>query len=217
MVKLGDSVVVKPGVRDADFDVDIGGWQGRVVEIKPGEGILVVHWDSVVLREMPAEMIEECVAQGLSWTLYHIGADEVAPTGPRDTEADVDQAVKALQKKQAWAWIGPEGRAIRGVLAGVDTDDEYACMKAWEEHLKEHLTFPFEAEVDEYQNRGPLQAGDRVTVKRTMLTDDLYGVIVRVTRGRRQYDFHLCDLAALDERSPNHDLVQVYRVWFANR
>jgi hypothetical protein len=35
MTKLrkGDSVVVKPGVMDLDFDIDIGGWQGRITEI----------------------------------------------------------------------------------------------------------------------------------------------------------------------------------------
>jgi hypothetical protein len=37
-------------------------------------------------------------------------------------------------------------------------------LLAWEEHLRCSLQFPFEAEVDEFQERGPLQAGDRLTV-----------------------------------------------------
>jgi len=44
MVKTGNSVVIKPDMRDVDFDVDIGGWQGRIVEIKSEEQILAVHW-----------------------------------------------------------------------------------------------------------------------------------------------------------------------------
>ena len=62
-----------------------------------------------------------------------------------------------------------------------------------------------------------MQAGDRLKVTGIALVDDLYGVIVDVWRGRRKYAAPLCDLAVVDERSPNHDLVQEYRVWFANR
>jgi len=76
---------------------------------------------------------------------------------------------------------------------------------------------PFEAEVDEFQKRGPLKARDRVTVKSSVITGDLYGIIVHVTRGRRQYDFPLCDLEALNEKPPNHQTIRDYRTWFANR
>lgn len=112
---------------------------------------------------------------------------------------------------------GEQGRGIQKVLGGVDPDDGWACMKAWGEHFRERLTFPFEAEVDEFQERGPLQAGDHVTVKKIITTDDLCGVIVRVMRGRRQYDCPLCDLEALNEKSPNYQMIRDYRVWFANR
>jgi hypothetical protein len=33
-VKVGDCVVVKPGILDPDFGFDIGGRQGRVVETR---------------------------------------------------------------------------------------------------------------------------------------------------------------------------------------
>jgi len=162
-------------------------------------------------------MFGECIERGLSWTTYHIGADEVAPASPRDTETDVDQAVKELEKEHAWNWIGPEGKAIREVLTGVGPDDVVAAFDAWNRHLEERLDFPFEAEVDEFQERGPLRGGDQVTVVGISGLDYTYGVIVHLRRDRRWYDFPLCDLAVLDGRSPNHDLMQEYRVWFANR
>jgi hypothetical protein len=218
MFEVGDAVAVKPGVRDIDFDVDIGGWQGRVEEIEPHEreGVLLVHWDSVTLREMPDEMIEECEMQGLSWALYPISASDVEPARPRDTQADVDQVVEELEKKHAWIGIGPEGRAIQKVLVGVDPDDVVAAFDAWNDHMEEHLDFPFEAKVDEFQKRGPLRGRDQVTVVSIAGLDYAYGVIVHLKRGSRRYDFPLCDLAVLDTSSPNHDLVQEYRVWFAN-
>ena len=92
-----------------------------------------------------------------------------------------------------------------------------AALSAWAAYLEEHLAFPFEAEIDEYQSRGPLQAGDRVNVTGVSLVDDLHAVIVDLWRGRRKYAFPLCDLEVIDKRSPNDQLVGDYRVWFANR
>ena len=217
--KVNDSVVVKSGVQDVDFDFDIGGWQGRVEEVEPREreGILLIHWDSVTLREMPDEMIEGCEKQGLSWALYPIPASDVEPARPRDTQADVERVVEELEKKHAWIWIGPEGHAIREILTGVDPGDVVAAFDAWNDHMEEHLEFPFEAEVAEFQERGPLRGGDQVTVVSIAGLDYTYGVIVHSRHGSRWYNFPLCDLAVLDTSSPNHDLVQEYRVWFANR
>ena len=56
-----------------------------------------------------------------------------------------------------------------------------------------------------------------MTVRGISEVDDLYGIIVRLRYGRRQYAFPLCDLEATDERSPNHRIVRDYAVWFANR
>lgn len=217
MVKVGDSVKVNPGIRDVDFDIDIGGWQGRVIEIISEGETLALHWDSVTLREMLSDMIEDCIDQGLGWTEYYIKADEVTPASPRDTEADVDQVVDELEKEHAWGWVGPAKDAIREALAGVDPDDQRACMQAWGKHLKENLSFPFEAEVDELRMRGPLQAGDRVLVRRFVATDAHKGAIVRVKHGRRQYNFSLCDLEALESGSPNRKMIHAYRVWYDNR
>lgn len=217
--QIGDSVVVKSGVSDPDFDIPIGGWQGRVSEIAPAgnQDAVMIDWDSITLRNMPDWVIEQSAEQGLSWTSMGLATHKIDPASPRDAVEDVAQAAEELAEAYAWSWLGEEGRRINEILAGVDPDDLWACMKAWGEHFREHLTLPFEAEVDEFQERGPLQAGDRVTVKRVIITDDLYGVIVRVMRGRRRYDFPLCDLEALDEKSPNYQMIRDYRVWFANR
>jgi hypothetical protein len=219
-IKTGDSVVVKPGVSDPDLGIDIGGWQGRVLGIQPGEGdITLVHiqWDSITLKDMPDSVIEQCEEQGWGWNEMYLGIDEVEPAEPRDIQADGDRVRDKLSDKFAWSYLGEQGRRIRQVLMGVDTEDDMAMLDAWEEYLAENLSFPFEAEVDEYQEKGPLQAGDRVKVTGIGLVDDLYGVIVDLRRGRRKYAFHLCDLAVIDERSPNHQIVDDYRTWFANR
>jgi hypothetical protein len=40
------------------------------------------------------------------------------------------------------------------------------ALKAWQKYMEKTLTFPFDAEVSGYQRKGPLQLGDRVSVKK---------------------------------------------------
>lgn len=215
-MKVGDSVRVKPGVEDVDFNYEISGWQGRVVEVT--DEYVMVAWDSHTLRHnVPPAMITDSIEAGLSWTTYGFGPEELEPAEPRDTPADVEHAVDELEERHAWDGLGPEAELIQEVLAGINPDDDYELMKAWYAYMEDHLEVPFEAKVDEHQSRGPLRARDRVRVLDLAIVDDLYGVIVGLRHRRRHYDFPLCDLAALDQGSENHRIVQAYRVWFANR
>lgn len=63
-------------------------------------------------------------------------------------------------------------------IDGIDHGNEMAEMERWGAYLEEHLSFPFDAEVDEWQDRGPLQSGDRVSVKKISSIEDLYGVVL---------------------------------------
>lgn len=217
MFKVGDSVVVKPGVVDPDLGIEIGGWEGKIAEEPGQDDLVLISWDSVTLRNTPDFVIEQCEEQGLDWTKMYLDAQEVELTSPRDTEEDVAPVIKELEKKHAWSWLGEQGRRIQQVLASADADDEMAALEVWEEYLAGSLTFPFQAEIDEGQERGPLQAGDRVKVTGIGLVDDLYGIIVDLRRERMKYAFPLCDLEVVAEDSPNHQIVEDYRVWFANR
>ena len=216
-LKEGDAVVVKPGTVAPVFGADIGGWQGRVLEGPDDEDTVLIRWDSITLRNMPASLIEQCEAQRLDWAGMILEVQEIELTDPRDTEEDVARVVDEISRKYAWSFLGEEGQRIGKVLAGIDPHDEMALLDAWEDHLARHLVFPFEAEISEYQPRGPLRVGDQLTVRRISSVDDLQGIIVRVTHLRRQYAFPLCDLEVIDERSPNYQLVEDYAVWFANR
>jgi hypothetical protein len=218
--KVGDSIVVKPATADPDFGINIGGWQGRISGIdadKKGQISVSIQWDSITLKNMPGAVIEQCEERGLAWTEIVLAAKEVELTTPRDTEEDVAKAVAELATEYAWSYLGEQGKRIRQALVSVDPDHEMAALEAWEEYLEEHLAFPFVAKVDEWQDRGPLQAGDRVKVTGIGLVDDLYGIIVDLKHGRRKYAFPLCDLEVVDEDSPNYQIIRDYRVWFANR
>jgi hypothetical protein len=216
-LSVGDSVRFNPGIRDYDFDVDIGGWQGRVIQLTEYATVMVA-FDSITLHNMPGEYIETCEEDGLSWSEYGADPNELAVVPPRDTPADVKTAIAELSARHAYSHLGEEGRDMNAVLVGVDPDDAMAVMKRWGDYLGQILTFPFEAGVVETLfSRGPIRYGDRLQVVGINMVDDSYGVLADVKRGRESYVWPLCDLETIDNKSPNHDPLQLYRVWFANR
>ena len=76
-LKVGDSVLVKPGVMDSDTGIDLSHWQGRVIGINETEeyGIVVdIAWDSITLQNMPASFIVDCQRGGFQWSQYYDAA-----------------------------------------------------------------------------------------------------------------------------------------------
>ncbi|MEO1404441.1 MAG: calcium-binding protein [Cyanobacteria bacterium J06635_1] len=215
--KIGDSVVVKAHVKDPDFGIDIGGWQGRISKIQADDDILCIDWDSQTLKGMSDKFIAQCEEEGLGWEQIYLDASDVEVAVARDQPADAERVYEKLQGQHAFDHLGAEGAGIRQILAGVDPDDEAAIWEAWEEHLEKSLQFPFEAEVAEFQERGPLQAGQKVMVQEITDVDGLYGVLVAVKHKRRTLHFPLCDLEATNSKSANYQPVKDYVVWFANR
>ena len=85
---VGDSVVVKSGVLDPDFGIDISGWQGRIEEVDDKETVFI-RWDSITLHEMRLDMIIRCENENLDWEVMTLNRDEIEVTTARDSDADV--------------------------------------------------------------------------------------------------------------------------------
>jgi hypothetical protein len=218
-LKLGDPVVVKEGITDPDSGLSIGGWQGRVAEITEddhGNLWITLSWDSITLKGMPRSYVEESEEEGLDWKTYFLAAEDIEPARARDAEEDAAKARLELMRDVAWLDLGEEGRRIQQVLAGIDPDDDRACLEAWEEYLEKNLPFPFEATVDETVGNGPLNFGDRVRVHGISLLDEQYGIIVKLRRGRKRFDHPLDFLAPVDMEPSAAQAISDYSVWFAN-
>lgn len=214
--KIGNSVRFKNGQKDENSGMDIGGWQGRITEIDKKHKLILVALDSVTLKSLPREYLEECEEEGLGWSEYYIGFDDVEPAKPRDTKKDVEKVAADLTDLVGWAYLGEEGRDINTILAGASS--LFDQLSAWDSYLEKTLKFPFSAKVSEWQRPGSaLQSGNKVRVLGIEDWDDRYGILVKLKKGRRTYIFPLCDLKAAPENSPNHDPVQLYAVWYANR
>ncbi len=190
--KLDDTVKVKEGILEPDTEAfSIGGWQGRIIAIRESENestVIDIEWDSATLRNMPTHFIEECEEEGFDWASMGLYPEDVEATVARDSEDMVEAVREELEDTylSRYSWLGEQGKRIHAVLHGIDPQNDCAATKRWGAHLQRHLSFPFEADVEEWQERGPLRTGDRVKVKGISLVDDSYGVIVALRRGRER-------------------------------
>lgn len=216
-VQLGDAVIVKPNIEDPDLSINIGGWQGRVSEINEKDNLICIDWDSLTLKQIPAETIDQCEEEGLDWARMYLHPEEVERTRARDRENDVEEVIEMLESKHGWSYLGEEGKRIQAVLDKAENGSEWAAYEAWEAHFEQVLNFPFEAEVSEWQEKGSLRTGDEVKVLGIEGSEELYGILVSLRRERRKYVFPLCDLEVVDKSSSNYQSVKDYAVWFANR
>ena len=217
-LNIGDSVVVKNGVKDPDFGTSIAGWQGRISEVDLHNNLICIQWDSVTLQHIPEEIIQVCEKDNLSWDIMCLSPKEVEKTEPRDHEDDVQYSVQQLSSLYYWFSFGDQGKRIQEVLSRKSNPDtEYDPENMWMEYLQDVLTFPFEAEVAEYQERAVLHLGDRVEVVNIAGYDDLYGVLVNFRSHVEEDVFPLCDLKTVDEESSNSQPIMDYATWFANR
>ena len=220
-LKIGDSVRVKEGMPCPDLeDLCIGDWQGRVSEIgedDSGNGLICIRWDSITLKNMPRNFIDQSEEEGLEYERMYIWPEDVELAERRDTEEDVAKATKKSSKSHSWSWLGEEGKRIRKVLADVDENDVMKALKAWQKYLEKSLSFPFDAVVSGYQDKGPLQSGDSVSVKKISIVNDHYGIIIELRRGRKKYHHPLCDLEVINDDPVNYQPLKDYCVWFANR
>ena len=67
--KIGDSVVVREGVKEPDLEeFEIGGWQGRVLEIDSDSDkdnvLITTEWDSFTFLQMPSDYIKQSEIDG---------------------------------------------------------------------------------------------------------------------------------------------------------
>ena len=220
--KTGDSVVVRQGVKEPDLEeFEISGWQGRIAEIDTDSNkdnvLITIEWDSLTLLQIPSDYIEQSVMDGFDWSSMVLYESDVEKSVSRDKKENVKKTKEKLAEKYNWTSLGQEGSRISKILQGVDPDDEMECLQKWVEHLDKELTFPIQAIVSESEDNGLIKSGDKVLIKALPHIVDLYGVIASIRLNGKKYEFPLCDLEVIDKTGTDFQLIDDYRIWFANR
>lgn len=213
--QVGDTVRVKQGTIDPDFGFEIGGWHGQITEID--DELVFIELDSITLSEIPDKYFTKCEIDGLDWEGIYLGLNEVEFSERRDTEEDLIAIRKEIELNHEWDDFGGSGKIVSEVLKNIDSGDESNALKAWKKYLNEKLSFPFDGKISQYQDKGPLQQGDKIRIHGILGYEDGYGIIVKLRFGRKGYHFPLCDIETLDKTSENEKIIDAYSEWFVNR
>jgi len=221
-LKIGDSVIVKDGIKEPDFeDFEIGGWQGLAIEIDRDfdkvNTMITIEWDSLTLRQIPEEYIYQSEVEGLDWQRMNLFETDLEKSIPKDKQKDVKKTQDQLSEKYYWFSFGEEGLRISKILDGVNRHDEIKCLQKWVNHLDKTLTFPIEAIVSETEDNDFIKSGDKVIIKSFPHIVDMYGVIASIRLDGKKYEFPLCDLEVIDKTGTNCQLIDDYHTWFGNR
>jgi len=221
-LKIGDNVIVKAGIKEPDSEnLEIGGWQGRVIEIdRESDNVntmITIEWDSLTLLQMPAEFIHESEADGLDWQSMNLFETDLEKSVHRDKKNDVKKTQDLLSDKYYWTSLGEEGLRISKILDGVNPKDEMKCLQKWINHLNKTLTFPIQAIVTESEEECLIKSGDKVLIKSLSNIVDLYGIIATINLNGKKIYNPLCDLKVADKKIADFQLIEDYRTWFANR
>jgi hypothetical protein len=221
-IKIGDSVIVSHGIKEPDFgEFEIGGWQGRIVEIDTrtdNDNILItIEWDSLTLKQIPSDYIEQSENEGYDWQNMTLYDSDLEETNPRDNKESVEKSQDELADKYNWVSFGAKGLRIYKVLGTINPQDEMKCLQKWVAHLDKELIFPIDAIVSESEDNWLIKTGDKVLIKSLPHIVDMFGVIASIKLNGKKYEFPLCDLEAKNRARPNFQLIDDYRTWFANK
>lgn len=216
MLKINDSVKVKHGIKDPDNEqFDLANWQGRIIEINASnaaEVLVTIAWDSLTLRAMPKQFVEESIRDGLDFAEMTLLADEVELVEARDNPQDSNEVIQALESENSWADLGEQGKRIQAVEDACEHD--FALVEHWFEYLENNVELPVKAQYIGNSNRN-LRFGAEILINGFADADDHYGVIGSAIYQKRWLQVPLCDLKVL-ESSKKTEALEDYIVWFAN-
>ena len=216
-LKVGDTVRVKKGTKDPDYGFDIGNWHGRIAEIDSQNSLGLIELDSITLSEIPDEYFKKCEVDGVAWDKLYLDLGDIEKAEKRGTEKALAGKREEIEHRHRWDYFGESGEIINQALDGFDDDYDSEADQKWENYLEKKLSFPIDAVIGQYQNRGPLQQNDKIRIHGIYGTDDSYGVIAKIRFGRKAYHFPLCDIDVMNKSSDNHKIIEAYSVWFSNR
>ena len=219
---LGDSVIVKKGVKEPDLEeFEIGGWQGRVAEIDTESDIdntlITIEWDSITLRQIPSDYVDQSERDGYDWQNMVLYDSDLEKSNPRDNKENLKKVQDELSDKNYWASKGDQGIRISKILDKVNLFNEMKCLKKWVDYLDKELTFPVHAIVSDSEDNWLIKTDDQVLIKSLPHIVDMYGIIASIRLNGEKYEFPLCDLEVIDKTNMDFQLIEDYRTWFSNR
>ncbi|MFC1596846.1 hypothetical protein ACFL5Q_02760 [Planctomycetota bacterium] len=216
---VGDRVRVKHGIRDTDYpDMPLSGWAGIISEVHKGR-MYTVRWSQETLDAIHPVFKKRCEKDGAELEEYCLGETDIEldPGGPLAIEQPKEIKSKPLCPNDQDDRI----RTVFGFTSNdplPDVDDD--LLDIYQQHLTEHLSFPFEAEhTPESGTLFPCSYSVKVVglgdPDDGPLIDDACGILCQARYRRRTVILPLGELE-IRRGMPNRQLVADYCDWFRN-
>ena len=238
-INTGDSVRVKPGVRDPDYEYDLSDWQGRVTSIDTDDKEFIeIAWDSVTLGQMPVEYIETLMEEGFEYYIMWLNEDEVELVEPRDQPSAVDNKIDTLNKQFGYISSEEQHQQVTHILNSQDLSVSKENLDKYYNYLSEHINYPcLLTGMEDFSWEEPYVLGifdqeeyEILKKKRASYTDhfrligleelidDLQGILAKVQRigDGKSFVLPLWDLKTVDRKEQNHRIIDNYCHWMAN-
>jgi hypothetical protein len=98
----GDCVRVLDDVQNDELDIDLAGWQGRIVEIVVTDEYGWLYGflpDSHSIPEIPLAHIKSCVAEQEGWNTFWLKAEELKRVEPHDSMESTEAAISKIMEQ----------------------------------------------------------------------------------------------------------------------
>ncbi len=224
MFVLGDSVRVKDGVQDPDYEgLCIGGWTGTIEEIDTDQDppFLLIAWDPRTLDELVGEAFLARAAQyGLDGSSIWLEATEVErldlaqgtqPPQPADIEVPLREDFEEEDIEAELRLAEIFGLDEHGALPMVSEN----ALLIYHQYLQEHLQFPFAVEYCE-ESEEPEEVYKLIEVANLAGQDEIDLEDGILCHGKfEQWDVMvpLADVVVDDDES-NFQIIDDYQYWF---
>jgi|GEM_PF-589475 len=238
-IKTGDSVRVKPGVKDPDYEYDLSGWQGRITHIDKNDGIYIeIAWDSITLDQMSTEYIDTSMEEGFEYYLMWLNENDIVLAEPRDQPAAVDDKINTLNKQFGYINSEEQHQQITQIPKSKDLSVSKKNLDKFYNYLSKHIKYPcLLTGMEDFSWEEPYVHGifdqkeyEILKKKRASYTDhfklirledridDLQGILVKVQRigDRKLFGLPLWDLKTVDRKDQNHHIIDNYCHWMTN-
>ena len=109
-----------------------------------------------------------------------------------------------------------KNKITKTVIRNADSNNRNNIQSEWMHYLETELRFPFDVEVNLYSYSKVLNDGDIVEVTGIGDIVDLYGLLLKIKKGRKTLYCPLAELSVVDKSSQNHKIIEAYEEWEEN-
>lgn len=235
IMKIGDSVRVKKGIKSPDYyeDLLIEGWSGRIVGIDGS--ILTIELDSLTLSELKEDYIIDSLMNECEYKLICLETVEVEIVEPRDSQNDT---LKKQMEIDAQYSCEEEEKRIYEILKKDDVSVNYENLSRYYNYLKINLKTPciltgmedFDweepyliggwsaKEYEKLKKTNPSYTDKFEFIKLVEEYDDWKGIYVSVKRisDNKVFSIPLWDLKVLNKENSNFQIVSDFSSWMTN-